>query len=313
VTVISVMKFNDHEGALISDSLTTIGGEKDRAATKVRSFEMENFNALVGLAGNADFLHEVMQTAAGFNGIGKIEKGKELADALSRIMNSVRHKFIEGYLQRTYAIEEVDAQHGFRRVDDGKFELRDEIIKDYFTLARGIDEHSHATLTDGDLLLVTSDDINIYIIASAAGASFVSSRPYRSIGGGRSVADYNLTEFYESTSREQRNNIPPTDGLAALIRAVDKASMHTMGVEGTPMISILHPEEGIIMPNANNTHLATEIVRAEGAGLLPIGFRREAIDTLLYKKDNFAGVEREMYRNATNRKKLDRFLRGYQV
>ncbi|MBI1969076.1 hypothetical protein HYS48_00140 [Candidatus Woesearchaeota archaeon] len=317
MTVISVMKFNEKEGAMIADEQATYGGRKAEGAAKID--ELSNGGKVAGVmggSGSADVLRDVsMQTVKAIReNASNTQDGKSLANVLGLVMAQVKRQYIDGYLLAEFGLREADFQSGHRTMPDGaRVSLDQSIMQRYQRILDGHDQAANQFLDNGILLLTyDSGGVQLYAASMALANAWPISGQYRCIGSGTDMADGELGAFLETLPREKREHIDIIDGITALLSATERASARNIGVGGIPIIRIVR-EGKLIKPGEDQSKLAAEIVKATKKGYVSKEFQREALEGLIYTAGDVAAFEESMWREAgDNRTKLDRMLRGYR-
>ena len=169
-------------------------------------------------------------------------------------------------------------------------------------------------LFSGGFLLIGKDSEGVRLYCVAFGMSEqLPPRPYVSIGNGSDESDKVLYSYVNNLKREQQNDIPFLEGMAALIRATNASSDINLGVGGVPTISYLNDKE-IMVLQEDKSKLATEIVRVRDRNLVRKPDYELSLSGLL--NDNMSLDEAEKLAfNKENPVKYDqimRFLRGYK-
>lgn len=317
MTVVSAMKFNNYEAAIVADELITHGYRRSKSGNKITLYQNERIMGLVGVSGVLDILNEITSSIPKVPKIDEIDDAEELATVVGKLTTHITHKFINGYLKGKYDLSEHELQAGMRFNDGDPIKIQKFIIQDYADLLAH-DGHLYSHLRSVYLLMVGADSngTKIFELTADNTAPYVNSIEFGTVGSGSDVAELVLQDFIEAIPRDKRNEIPPIDGLTALINATDKACNRNVGVEGTPLIRIVKQNDddlSVLAPTEENSRLAAEIVRAERENLLPKQFREEALQALLYEGRPYEPVERRMWREAKDKVMLDRTLRGYKI
>ena len=319
MTVISAMKFNETDGAIISDEQSSIQNyRKYDIAEKLHEFSNEKMTFVIGGTGTANILYEISNNFAKlFNNYSANESRKNikenginyLVNNLSLIMMNEKRNRFDSYLQFNLGISEKDFKRGYSLEEDGTHNpLSERLMMHYFELlgGKGV-EHifNNAFLSIGK----DSDGLNIYHLGMREKPSCIS-RPYASDGSGSDAADSELISFFDSKNREDKKNINRVEGLVALISSTESASKKNVGVGGLPHIKILMDDK-IITPSEENSKLATEIVKAVQEGHASEDFQNEAIHELLFKDGDFKKIESKFIKQSNNPIAMIRMLRGY--
>ena len=322
MTVICGMKFNGHSGAIVADEQSSNFGmlRKYDLAAKVhilKPSEESSLVAIMGGSGASSVLQEVYAIAAKFahDAGAKVESKEQLAGLVSQAMTIVKRRYINGYLQNTFGISEVEFLQGYRESKEGKSPIDGRFMEKYMRIASGYPEERISPLTSNDFLLLSSDKegVDIYQAGMELGNPMLVPRPYHVIGSGSDMADSELSSFFDGIARDNRHEVNETQGLMALLFATDRASARNIGVGGTPFIYVLRDGKVLNSPVEANSRLAGEVVRASKYGYVPRPFAEEAVSALVYKGENFAAVEEALWKNVQDKDKFSLFLRGYKI
>lgn len=321
MTVISAMKFNPRDGAIVSDEQSTTGYfRKYELATKIHVLTVPEggIYGLMGGSGAAGVLYETFQAVQEFlpQYQKEIKSKRDLASLVGRCMTSVKRKYVNGYLESSFGLTESDFICGYRTVQDGsKVPIHELLTRRYFQVVSGSPEERVSEILNNAFLMLTTDADGIELYLSTMGLSNATpvSRPYETIGSGADMADGELSSFLESLPRAERENIDPIRGIGALLWATNRASTKNIGVGGTPFVYIIKDGKLSGSPEENTTRLAMEIVRGFQRGLLPRSFEEEALKALIYNDGDFEAVEQEMWKQAKSSSELSLLLRNYKV
>lgn len=322
MTVISAMKFNKKEGAIVADEQSSNTGtlRKQDLATKVHVLESKEQGVLgiMGGSGASDVLYDTYLTVQECLAVnqGKIKSKNELTTVIGKMMSNVKRKYINGYLQNLFGLSETEFLMGYKiNPDETKTPIHESWMQRYSRIISGSSEEQLTGFLNNVFLILASDaqGVELYYASMALANAYPISRPYEAIGSGSDMADSELYSFFESLPREERDHIPPVKGIAALLTATDKASTRNIGVGGTPFIYIVKDGKILPSPHENNTRLAVEIVRGTRKGYLSPDFELSALNTLVYEGGDFKSVEKEMWKESKNPDQLSLLLRSYKV
>jgi len=318
MTVISAMKFNDEEGAIVADEQATYGGRKLKFVDKVYTLiDDAGMNAVIGSSGLIDFAYEGIVKRLLVN-IGphrdRLQSGFDLARVVGECMDDVKQGYIAGAVQSRFGISDHEFKMRQRKFGEGMVPIPQEDVAEYKQYREGVNNEIKVCC---DLVLVRDErGIEIYITGMENSMPVPTSRPFRCIGSGQDMADECLVAWFDRMKREERKNVNPVLGLARLLYATERASVRNMGVGGTPTISVISKtDEGhkIIIPSETSSLLAAELVKGESAGYLPQEFMIESLDKLVFKGEDPLDVEKAMWEATTYQRQFSRFLRGYKV
>ena len=306
MTVITAMRFNPEQGAMVADerSSSTRGRQYD-IATKLQSFpKKDETMCVVGGSGVADMLYMILDRAKRC----EAESAEDQLRQIARITNEVKWEYLDSHMKSSYNVSADEFLGGFKQWSDGARQPLDPDIKQ--KLHQFLISSNNPNILNAYLALSFEDEIKIHSIDMDRPVSMLCSRPYAVIGSGE-IADAELSDFFKYIPREERDNINPTIGLYNLLLAVDSACDKNVGVGGVPVINIMHRNE-LIIPTENNSHLATEIAKATRRGFLSQEFADESLLSLLYRHEDCESIDKEMYKATKEPDRLNRFLRGYK-
>lgn len=314
MTLISVMKFNPKEGAMVSDEETSNYARKYDTADKAHEFSNSKGTILFGGAGTRDFLYEISSSLpAEFENLEEgITSGYHFACILSKKMSEVKRRYLRGHFFDMYGLSEEELQTGRKMIEDKGLPLEPSLLQEYQKAIKGEDPRTQPIVNNGFLALVytTKEGIRLYSIGSWGNPVPIAGNS-GCIGSGADMADGEIAAFFENIPREKRKQIDRIEGISTLLYATERAGTRNVGVGGTPAIKII--ENGnILTPTEDNSKLAVEIIKGEKRGYLSQKFRRKALEDLLYKNEGFATVEKEMWAKTTNKEELNLMLRGYK-
>jgi hypothetical protein len=313
MTVVSAMKFNDKEGAIIADEQSSTQIRKYDIAEKIYSIEKDDRIVLFGGAGAADFLFNAKNDIDDLVGRRKFDSAKDIAGAISHVMAVLRKQHIDSYLRANYHVSLMDLQRGFKiDPDEGEVKLEKEYkqnVWNMLNLNKGLNE-----FVSGGFLILTAEQsgINIYVASSARDKVIPCARPYECIGSGSDMADAELSDFFDHLPREDRKSVDDTMGIAQLLHATERASKVNIGVGGTPYIVVIK-DNNIITPSENNSRLANEMVKVWKKGCLAEDFVMSRLHSLIYANANYEQINKEMWDASKDPERMNMMLRGYKV
>tara|TARA_Y100000310_G_scaffold343323_1_gene450412 strand:- start:67 stop:1098 length:1032 start_codon:yes stop_codon:yes gene_type:complete len=317
MTVISAMKFNESEGAIISDEQSSTDSRKYDNSEKLYDFSHENMTFAVGGTGALWVLYDIAKKFGRyFEDYSKNESKQNiekngvdyLVDIFSSLMLNEKRTRFDSHLKFKFGLSEKDFIRGYTREEDGsQNQISELLMRNYHEyLTNGV---SH--ISNNHFIGIGKDknEIGIYYLGMEE-KPFSSSNQYLTAGSGQDSADIELSSFFDKKTREERKNIDPVDGLVALISSTETASKKNVGVGGLPHMKILK-NNSIITPSENNSKLSTEIIKASQEGYVSKDFQNESIYNLLFDNGNFENIEDEFMKQSHNLQAMNRMLRGY--
>ena len=315
MTLITAMKFNPHEGAIIADEEVTNSDRKYQLASKIHELSANNIIALFGGCGASDVLCDsVIQIEDSVKMPQvQIQNNQDIANHISYVFGQVKKQYRNGYLKDKFGISEEEFHAGKKIMSDGNLAtIAKSLMERYYQTVDEKNEFAH--MVQNAFLILTKDTrgIGLFIASMNLERATPVPRPYAPVGSGYDIADKVLYEFFEDIPRDKRDSVDPIDGIAALLNAVACASTRNIGVGGTPLIKVIR-HDTIIRPNENNSRLALEITKAAEHNFLSKEFKKEALDALIYQNVPFADVEQKMFNQTKCPENLSYFLRGYKL
>lgn len=317
MTVVSGMKFNQKEGAIVSDEQSSSSFRKEDIANKIHKLELGEGKpfAFIGGSGYSDILYDsAKQAKSALSSIkDEIKDGRGIACFFGHVFMNVKRQYLDGALVGQFGLREIDFQAGFRLGQNGeRIQLDQSLIAEYNRF------RSHLNSPEGILfnafLMLTYDnnEIELYKIVMDRENPIPVATPSDAIGSGFEQVEDELASYFRNIPRAARGNIDPIEGLSELLYGTERASIRNPGVGGTPLVKIV--KEGVIIsPGEDETKLAVEIAKGRRAGYLSNEFEYNSLKKLLYGKGNFEEVEEAMWLEAEDKKNLDKMLRGYKV
>ncbi|MFO8016153.1 MAG: hypothetical protein R6U32_03550 [Candidatus Woesearchaeota archaeon] len=321
MTVVSAMKFNPMEGAIISDEQASTQQRKYDLATKIRQFEGMGAIVFAGGSGTADMLYDIEERLEGhfMDKREQIRDRKSAASLVSEVMTETKRDYIQAIMHSRYGLSESELQSGTKISCDPNGNTRTmpidkRILDQYHSIVEGRNEEFSGVTHNMFLLLASdSEGVEIYTVNTNICNPVPVSTIYRCIGSGQDMADAELSSYMDRVPKEQRNSMDLIQGIKALLNSTEKASAKNIGVGGTPSLYIVSGDEVITPPTENHTRLAMEIVKADSNGFLYKGFADRALRDLIYGGADFGEVEEMMWEKTSRPDELNLMLRGYRV
>ncbi len=318
MTVISAMKFNSEEGAIVADEEATAGQRKDRFANKVPVvFSNDDHILIAGGTGALYVLDAAVERAIkDISGRDDIKNSLQPMTYLAQVLVREGQEIIDGHCVAKLRCTQEDVLRGYKIIKNekgepiGKDEIGELAKQKYQEIIKHLSEND---LNSGFLTLGydKGEGMSMHWLSCATVKPMSIARPYQPAGSGADMADQVLGDFVNSLRREKRNSIDRVAGIEALLYATQKASERNVGVGGAPYIRVI--EKGkIITPDEDCSRLASEVVKGNKTEGLKEGFCHEALDSLIYGPGDFEAVEKEMWKAALSQVDLSRTLRGYK-
>ncbi len=305
MTVITAMRFNSNSGGMVADS---------QGSNTIRKYDLFVKSALLGGkfilggTGSSDVLNEASKRLSE-NGYDPKLSTYDNACKLSDIL-------LEAY--RENINEQMRAHFGFGVGEYISGKLADgtpiglHVLQSAERLYGGDDRVGQRNRANEFVVIGKDENDSKIFSVSVVGKPTESSLPFATAGSGYDEADKVLHDFIKSVPRDDRNDIDFVNGMAALIRATNRASELNPGVGGIPTISYFNGEKSRVLPEQDSL-LATEIVKASDGNLVSETESLQSLEGLLADNANFKAIEEKIFWNKNNYREIMEFLRGYRV
>ncbi len=326
VTVITAMRFNKNEGAIITDTEASTVIRKYKHVKKISGFTITGavgqYAALVGGTGDLALIDETITNARRDvnqerEHLGSVE---DFLSLFAESANATWREHLDAHIYSKLGVRMQDFLTGrFSTIRTGacgpkgeEAQLAPYILNHIFGIVEG-ESPAAAELPSSSYIMLTVDQINIGI--HRADSNYckpwrMSAIPYACAGSGADLADATLADYVDKLGRDHLDDIDPLTGLNMLIWATMRASNRNSGVGGVPQIGIIK-ENKIYDPEQERCKLASDIVRAGMNGFLPHEFHLHALERTLYDpKANPVRIYEDMKKKSM-RKNLDAHLHGY--
>ena len=264
MTLISAMRFNSLEGAMVADEM--ISDDNNAYITSKKLLPLrnkKNQTLIIGATGDDEVIRRT--------------------DYLLKQSNFVKRNIPEA----------VNAT--LKKV---KKEINKEKINGKFLNATYLGLYYNGKEISLNVFSTDKKDIELFIM------------DYKTLGGGAISAEQEIHYFFESLTREQREEINPAEGLMTLLCGYARARIRSIGVGGIPLIYAVNQTK-IFNPSEDQSKLAEEIAMGVKKNFIPKKFGIEAIENLIYHEGDSRMIEQEI-KKITDWDTFDRYLRGYR-
>lgn len=309
MTAINAMKFGDKSGGMVADSQSSTDLRKYDTSEKVRVLKSnDGSRILVGGTGASYVLHEATVKLARDFPNDKPYSVDQAVNGLYEILQTIRRDVIDKEMRGRFGFGAKEYAAG--RLLDGT-PIGQHLLNPAAEVYLGNDEGLRGYL--GNAFLVVGGDnsgTSVHVVPMGRRPA-VTHTPYAAHGSGMDESDKILHEFIRGLSRSERHNINPVKGMAALIRATNKASDFNQGVGGIPTVAYFDDKELVVL-DENRSLLATEIVRVNDAGLIPSERAFDSLEKLIFSKNSELDIEKQVFLDDPKTIEIMRFLRGYR-
>lgn len=342
MTVISAMRFDSYQGAMVCDEQTTFNDNRyaflsDKIKSLIPEDVSQSFNlyAAYGGSGTQSVAAEVVKKThreisrcyvdANFTPQKKFpfKTVEDIARFSMKKLLEVKHTHLNDKLYANFHFTLDDFNQGFYEADDERYEIKQDSIiskaSEYITW-KDYNEDVDSIFKNRAIIAGFDEEngFEIYSLSLMENECFFCGGLYESIGSGSDIASLILNEFINTkVLSARRKQIDPVEGMIELIRATNASARSNYGVGGYFNLLLINgreePEKRYREIMDHNARLASEIVFAREYDLISQKCAMELIHMLLFEDKSFKTVEEEFCRKAKDLKKLTLLLRGYKI
>ncbi|MCD4783058.1 MAG: hypothetical protein K8T10_04410 [Candidatus Eremiobacteraeota bacterium] len=342
MTVVSAMKFNFHQGALVCDEQTTFGdnryaylSDKIKPLIPPEVTERTGMVAAYGGSGTQSVAAEVVKKTYGemlqaaedikpFSHKSYMFRTiEDVARFSMKKLLEVKHHHLNDKLYSNFHFNMDDFNRGYYELDGERYDIKqDNVIEKATEYITWKDYQPDVDSIFKNRAIVAGFDptsgFEIYSLSLMDNECFFSGGLYESIGSGADIASISLNDFINTKVLSiRRTKIDPTEGVVELIRATNACARRNYGVGGYFNIVLIDgrksPEKAYTEIMDHSARLASEIVFAGGYELIDHNDMMTLINKLVFKGVPFADVDSEFCKMAKDTKKLSLLLRGYKL
>ncbi len=343
MAVINSLAFDRNSGAVVADEeywflrrRKSFFADSIHALMPDEAAQELGMEAVYGGVGYPSFHCEVVQSAR--KELSRIwsewkEKGEktppfDTVEAVGRkvveaIQKTIRRR-VDEKLRFYYGFGTDDFIKGTFTADGKKHDIKQEKVKGY---AKAVIEYTEKspmikTIYDNVSMIMGYDRkrglSQYHVKAENCVLSLVSGR-FESIGKGKYASAMVLTHFLgNKTLAERIEGIDPVDGVVELIKATLSAHEYFQEAGGGMNMTLVDGsmkkrEDRIRTVADNEMKLASETVRALGAGLIARKDALGIVDRLVFQGASADQCEDMLFKAAKDGKRLEFLLRGYKV
>lgn len=343
MTSINAIKFDDYSGACVCDEARCWNKEnmKIYTAEKVRPCIPEEVIrrygtvAAYGNTGTSTVGDEIKWTIQK-KILEKLEKitekeGKipdklmtleEIADLVFQVITNLKHTHIDDQLMGRYNFDTPEFVQGSYERDGRKIEIKDkDVIREvekFLTWKDMYDEVTPIFLNAGILAgYEESEGFRLFHYSMIECFHEPVQAAFIVDGSGRDLTSLHLSDYFSRKTIPERGKIDRVEGMIAILEAVNGASRFNLGVEGYYNIILMDGREKdynkrLVEINDHRSKLASEIVLAKTEGLISEETAYSLIEKLIFGGATFADIAGQFLKSASDRKNLERLLRGYK-
>jgi len=342
MTVVSTMKFNFHQGALVCDEQTTFGdnryaylSDKIKPLIPPEVTERTGMVAAYGGSGTQSVAAEVVKKTRG-EMLQAAEDMKhsprknymfrtieDVARFSMKKLLEVKHHHLNDKLYANFHFNLDDFNRGYYEVEGERYEIKqDNIIEKATEYITWKDYQPDVdSIFKNKAIVAGFDPVNgfeIYSLSLMDNECFFCGGLYESIGSGSDIASISLNDFINTKVLSiRRTQIDPTEGVIELIRATNACAGRNYGVGGYFNIVLIDGRkpsgEAYTEIMDHSARLASEIVFAGGYELIDHDDMMSLIRKLVFDGAPFKEVDAEFCKKAKDLKKMSLLLRGYKL
>lgn len=337
MAVLNTLRINSKMAYIISDEeyITDRGFRRSYHSNNITSIldrdlsDKLGMSFVAGFVGSSNFGMEYIQKFKGI--LSKMEKENrdnfpvnvlDLANMASDILTKLTKEKINSRLKYLYDFTMDDINRTYYLKNDKKIPIRQsEIIKKSLDIIKK-NENSGAVkgLKEIDFVFIGYDreaDISLYQISPDHCVLDQAPGFFHSIGAGADVSNLIYAEFAKKTPLEKRREgIDPIEGLMELFWTINQASQYNHKVGGYCHLCIIDKEaeagKNIRMFSDHKPKIGSDIVKAYKDNWIKKEIAVDLMEKLFFGDLSFEKAEGELFRNASDPKGLDLFLRGYK-
>ena len=330
MSLVTVMKFDNRSGALISD-------EERWAPMFRRTFYSRSLHlllprdggsggashALLGWVKNEGASQEIAAAAAeALSGMGD---DPTLYEVTRVVLDSIRKavaRRVDDSMRFLYGFTTDDLKRGFFSSEGKTYDIKQgSVKKKAMNMMTGKDDSKAVKSVFSSRAVVAGYDpihgFNCYALDLEEWFFYLVPGIFESIGPGRDVSVLTLARFLGSmTLEERRRGIDRVKGMVELIHSAGEAAAYSHEVGGYPHIVYVDGEgkegERIIEVGGHPAKVAGEVVFALKRGFLTERTGHRLVDDIVFGGAPFDEVEEAMFANAKNGALLEKSLRGYK-
>lgn len=291
---------------IVTDEKASYAGRTSDIAEKISGFH--DSRMLVAHTGMFSFRDRALRDYAG---LGLAEPDP---NAFYDVVAALKTQLIDSYLRGKLQIPLADFQSGFNSANGKPI---DGALKERYLHVIDTNGGEIAMTINNAFLVFDARDHTMYVVDANSSMPLIVSEPYIALGSGSDLSDASLARYFENVPREERFEIGLVDAVRSTLIATAEAA-HNVGVGGVPSIAFVDgsgEDAKVMRPDQRSSKLAFEIVQADRAGLLDTGsgFVPEALESIIRETAGFEKIDRNLWKAARDREKLQLFLRGYPL
>jgi len=343
MAVICALRFDDYSGAIAGDEAYWFLRRRDSFFTEFLhqvldegASEKLGMTVAYGGTGNPSFQYEIARRTK--------QKTKELlaklplpegqrpnlndVEEIGRILlgelHAVVHRRVDAALKLLYGFDTSDYTRGFFEANGARYDITQDSVK---KLAKSwINSNDCAggakPIYENFGILIGYDKrfgFRGFHINGEKGVLATMSGGFDAIGPGKYASALEFAKFLNNKTLDQRRNgLDRIEGLAGLIAATQRAGEYYHEAGGNISVTIIDGRKPTHAERYREIHddrarLAGELVTAWNWGQISKMVCYDLLDGLMFHAADIDGVEEQLFRRATDARKLEKILRGYKI
>jgi hypothetical protein len=345
MTSINAIRFNETAGAMVSDEnrhwnperLKSLTVEKTRPVVDERIMAEQRTAAAYANTGSST-IGEELRTKIGREIIRLYDEAREehggppasflsmyeVARTAFGVQTRVKHTHIDQELRGKFGFTTRDFCAGRYRSDGRTVPISEKGVVDKaeeMITWRGRNKAVRAVFGNQGIVAGVSprDGFQIFQLSMAFNFWRPAGAPFLALGSGSDAAGFAFLRWARDLPSGRREcDISPVEGTVIAIGALNAARENNLGVDGYFKILLFDgtktkPEEMYREISDHRSRLLSEVEAAMARGLLPRKRGLEIFEGVAFGGLDFEGALGRLWKGTGNRRRLDRFFRGYAV
>ncbi|RJR12125.1 hypothetical protein C4588_02650 [Candidatus Parcubacteria bacterium] len=338
MSVICALKFNKHQGAIISDEEYWLQRRRRihfcDNITDLLTEEMSDelgMTAICATAGTPSFCYDITRKAKkNLEGKFKEKNKKNPFETIEEVANTVFNVFQDNFKKRIdtklkslYGFNRDDLNRGTFTDKGKKYEIKQESIKKKATEIATVPPKISPLddVLEYETIILGYDKksgMSSYGFSLQEPVLYLTSGPFEIRGRGKDVGEISLAKYMNrKTMKQRRDGFDIVEGTIELIKSAYDAAVYNHEVGGYFNILYLDGKaknysERVYELKEDPARLATEVVVANIFEELDKKSTYHIIKKILSGTENFDAIEEELFSRAGNGQNLEFILRGYK-
>jgi len=338
MATVTMLRFNDHSGAIMSDEESwhlrmrrTYFGDNIHLLLPESSADKNNVEVIYGGVGNPSFDNEVVQrcrsefaaTAKSDPGSAELKSIGQMASKVLKIRHRLIRRRIDDRLRFLYGFNSDELNQGSFSRDGVTYEIKQEDVRSSALKTATFKDNTpqvkkiyknHAVVLGYD----KEDGFTAYCLKGEDSVLSFVSGGYECLGSGKYASGMSFARYLNNkTLAQRREGFDRVEGIEEVITASLEAQKFAR-VGGVFSLVYLNGKgatrsERIIELDSIGSRLACETVTLFRAGFLPRDDTYRFLDDLVFGAKEPERIEDDILKNVSDPKTVRLFLRGYKT